>query len=669
MSATRRDLLLMTAAGAGVGMVFTPVPWKLLDDVSIWTQNWSWLPKHPRGEITITHTVCPLCPAGCGMKVRRVNEAPFAVSSTPGGALCARGFAGHQLPFHQSRLRTALHRGKAAPLAEALEDAAAAVERARRSGAVVAVLDQRPGRMVSVLYRQFLAGFPRAQYVTLPAPEEGTLRAVAELTGRPPRSLGYDFERSRTIFSVGAPLLDHWGAPGRLLRLWGAPERKIRFWHAASGNSRTAALSDRWMAIRPDSEHALVRGLISILIREHGAGAGLALPASLSAFPPEEAAARTGVPLAQIQELARELATARPAVAVGGGDPVAGPLPAATEQALSVLNALLGALGTPGGIVERRPVPQPTLPPGLPAETTLARAPARSIDVLIVDSASSGCAWPLELIQDKLAPDAVTIHLSAFRTAWTAQATWTLPVPAPFEAWEEIPETPGSRLASWSLAKPLFPMPEGAISPEAVLHRFGLPEDQTLDALLQAKAAAIEKAGRGVVRPLAEPDESSPVGEGLWDQLTEGAVWVDDPEPAPRPLRAAIPDLPDLPQVASTAQFPLLATPAGSRGGAGSMPSPPLASKLTRESHLEPAAGEVRVHPRTAESLGLKHRGRAVLATPKGETAVVVRTDPGMADGFVEVAIEGDRGAETLALFPVSRDGAWRWSPAQLRRA
>lgn len=669
MSATRRDLFFMTAAGAGVGLVFSPVPWKLLDDVSIWTQNWSWLPKHPRGEITIAHTVCPLCPSGCGMKVRRVNEVPFAVSSTPGGALCARGFAGHQLPFHESRLRTALHRGKAAPVTEALDAAAVAVEQARRAGAVAAVLDQRPGRMISVLYRQFLAGFPRAQYVTLPAPEEGTLRAVADLTGRPFHALGYDFERSRTIFSVGAPLLDNWGAPGRLLRLWGAPERKVRFWHAASSNSRTAALADRWMAIRPDSEHALVRGLISILIRDHGAGAKLALPPGLAAFPPEEAATRTGVPLAQIRELARELATAQPAVAVGGGDPVAGPLPAATEQALAVLNALLGALGAPGGIVERRPVPEPTLPAGLPAETTLARVPARSIGLLIVDSASSGCAWPLELIQEKLAPDAVTIHLSAFRTAWNAQATWTLPVPAPFEALEEIPETPGSRVASWSVAKPLFPTPEEATSAEAVLHRLGLPEDRTLESLLQAKAAAIEKAGRGVVRPLAEPEEAVPVGEGLWDKLTEGAVWVDEAEPASRPLRAAIPDLPDVPPVASTPQFPLLATPAGSRGGAGSMPSPPLASKLTRESHLEPAAGEVRVHPHTAESLGLKHRGRAVMATPKGETAVIVRTDPGVADGLVEVAIEGDRGAQTLALFPVSGDGVWRWSPAQLRRA
>jgi anaerobic selenocysteine-containing dehydrogenase len=669
MSATRRELFLMTAAGAGVGVVFSPVPWKLLDDVSIWTQNWSWLPRHPRGEITITHTACPLCPAGCGLKVRRVNEVPFAVSSTPGGALCARGFAGHQLPFHPSRLRTALHQGQPAPVAEALAGAAAAVEQARRSGAVVAVLDQRPGRMVSVLYRQFLTGFPRALYVTLPTPEEGTLRAVAELTGRPLSSLGYDFEGSRTIFGVGAPLLDHWGAPGRLLRLWGAPQRKVRFWHAATTNSRTAALADRWMAIRPDSEHALVRGLISLLIRAHGAGSGMALPSSWAAFAPEEAAERTGVPLAQIQELAQELATAQPAVAVGGGDPVAGPLPAATEQALAVLNALLGALGTPGGIVERRPVPEPALPSGLPAETTLARAPARSIGLLIVDSASSGCAWPLELIQDKLAPDAVTIHLSAFRTAWTAHATWTMPVPAPFEALEEIPGPPGARAASWSLAKPLFPAPEEAIPPEAVLHRLGLPEDQTLEALLQAKAAAIEKAGRGVVRPLATPDESAPVGEGLWDQLTEGAVWVDDAEPASRPLRAAISALPDPTPVTSTPQFPLLATPSGSRGGAGSMPAPPLASKLTRESHLEPAAGEVRVHPRTAESRGLTHRGRAVMATPKGEMAVVVRTDPGMAEGLVEVAVEGDRGTETLALFPVTEDGAWRWSPAQLRRA
>jgi glycine cleavage system H lipoate-binding protein len=87
MNAARRDLLCL-GGGAAAGVVFTPVPWKLLDDVSIWTQNWRWLPVPPRGEITRRYTGCTMC--GASHPLRRLQRA----GRRPNGFDC-RHCAGH----------------------------------------------------------------------------------------------------------------------------------------------------------------------------------------------------------------------------------------------------------------------------------------------------------------------------------------------------------------------------------------------------------------------------------------------------------------------------------------------------------------------------------------------------------------------------------------------
>jgi hypothetical protein len=57
MKLSRRDLLI-GGAGAMAGLVVTPVPWKLLSDVSIWTQNFPWIPQPAHGPVVTKHSVC-----------------------------------------------------------------------------------------------------------------------------------------------------------------------------------------------------------------------------------------------------------------------------------------------------------------------------------------------------------------------------------------------------------------------------------------------------------------------------------------------------------------------------------------------------------------------------------------------------------------------------------
>ena len=65
MKVTRRDLLVWSA-GAAAGLLVTPVPWKLLDDTSIWSQNWPWISQPSRGSVEVKQSACTLCPNGCG---------------------------------------------------------------------------------------------------------------------------------------------------------------------------------------------------------------------------------------------------------------------------------------------------------------------------------------------------------------------------------------------------------------------------------------------------------------------------------------------------------------------------------------------------------------------------------------------------------------------------
>src|SRR5512138_1801555 len=99
MGINRRDVVRI-AGGSALGVAFTPLPWKLLDDSAIWTQTGPLAVKLPRGEVTTRFTTCPLCPEACGVRARCVGGAPFQLAGVAGhptgrGALCAAGVGGH----------------------------------------------------------------------------------------------------------------------------------------------------------------------------------------------------------------------------------------------------------------------------------------------------------------------------------------------------------------------------------------------------------------------------------------------------------------------------------------------------------------------------------------------------------------------------------------------
>jgi len=147
------------------------------------------------------------------VKARCVAEQPVSLAGAEGG-LCPLGVTGHHLPYHPRRL-------KSGPV----QEARAAVDGALARGARPAVLDLRPWRPASALYRQAMAerkGF----YLAPPMP-----------------AVTVDLAAARTVISLGVPLLDGWLPPARV---WAARDR-FRLVQIEPMLSRTASLADDWM--------------------------------------------------------------------------------------------------------------------------------------------------------------------------------------------------------------------------------------------------------------------------------------------------------------------------------------------------------------------------------------------------------------------------------------
>jgi hypothetical protein len=415
MKITRRDLLSW-GGGLTAGLLVTPVPWKLLDDASIWTQNWPWIPQPARGPVITKPSFCTLCPHGCGIRVRQAGGYPVGISGMPQhpvtrGALCPLAFAAHQLNWHPRRLRQVLHHGKAASWTEALE-----ALRAANAEGPMAIMDGYPRRAASAIFESF-ARRHGGDYQTILTAEQRSLEPYVAWTGLPVTSLGYDLEKVRTIVSFGAPLLDGWGTPGRFPRVWTDPQ--VHLIQIEAELSRTGNSAWRWVPIAAGSEAALAAGLAHVLIEER-LGQGPRPSITLA-----EAAGQTGLDVDALRELAPTIVAHGPALA----------LTADGSAAIAALNVILGG----NGIVRRWDRPSGVWKPN-----------PGSCRAVLIDS-----TVPWEFA----APQATEVFRFAAWDGGPTTADWLLPAPGFLEALTDVPSAPASAIETYAIAPSLSPPP------------------------------------------------------------------------------------------------------------------------------------------------------------------------------------------------------------------
>ena len=115
MKIDRRSFLSL-GMGVAAGTALSPLPWKLIDDISIWTQMWPWTPVPEIGEVNYVNSTCTLCPGGCGITVRKIGDRAVKVEGKEGhpinsGGVCLLGLSGLQLLYgYDRRIKTPLKR-------------------------------------------------------------------------------------------------------------------------------------------------------------------------------------------------------------------------------------------------------------------------------------------------------------------------------------------------------------------------------------------------------------------------------------------------------------------------------------------------------------------------------------------------------------------------------
>ncbi len=389
-----RRAFLQFAAGAVGGTLLTPIPWKLMDDSAIWSQNWWWRPSPERGEITQVATTCMLCDGGCGIQARLVNKKrAILLEGNPkhpvnAGGICPLGAAGLQFyyaPYRVSQpMKQTGKRGDAGGLQPISWDEAinmlstklAQLKSEGKTRTVAAISGQRPSSMDD-LWEQFFAAYGSPNFFKMPS-QTDSLELAASVTLGQKAAFAFAVENASYVLSFGANLIEGWGAPGRMQAAYGMWRREnggkpaTKVVQVDSRCSMTASKADQWVAVAPGAEAALALAIAHVMIKENLYDSDFVnsyvfgfedwkdaqgksregfknLVLSLE-YTPEQVAKRTGVEASKIRELAKEFARASNAVVVWGES--SGNLPGNIYNDLSyiALNVLKGNLDSGGTV-------------------------------------------------------------------------------------------------------------------------------------------------------------------------------------------------------------------------------------------------------------------------------------------------------------------------------
>ncbi|MFG6199559.1 molybdopterin-dependent oxidoreductase [Nonomuraea sp. JJY05] len=324
------------------------------------------------------HRTCPLCEAVCGLtltldegghvtSVRGDKDDPFSK-----GFICPKGASLGRLDEDPDRLRKPLIREGDLWREVGWEEAFAAVKAGldrvsdRRSAAIY-LGNPNAHSMAGALYGAPLikALGTRNVYSASTADQMPKHVASGLMFGHPLAIPVPDLDRTDYLLMLGANPLESNGSlctapdfPGRLKALRGRGGRLVV---VDPRRTRTAALADEHVFVRPGTDAYLLFGIVHTLFAEdlvrlsHQVNGLAEVREAAKHFPPEAVSGRTGVPAEVIVRLARELAGARTAAVYARIGTCTAEFGTLAQWLVDVLNVLTGNLDRPGGAMFPKP--------------------------------------------------------------------------------------------------------------------------------------------------------------------------------------------------------------------------------------------------------------------------------------------------------------------------
>ncbi len=685
-----RRCFLSFAIGAAAGINLTPLPWKLTDDSSIWTQMWPWTPVPSDGKYTYENTVCTLCPGGCGISVRKVDHRAVKIEGTKenpvnNGGMCVLGASGLQLVYTPARVPSPMKRigergegkWKKISWSEAIAAVSEKLGEIRESGApekIAAICGKSEGTLPKLLERlTTVLGSPN--FMT-PATMEDSYRAAGSLMMGADGPVGFDFENTDYLLSFGSGLIEGWGSPVRMFQAVSGIRERGKVLQFEPRLSNTAAKMDQWIPIKPGTEAAMALGIAHILVRQKRydkkfvdtASSGFKAFKNLvvANYSPGEVSEITGVPEETIVEIALEFAEAKKPMAVCGRGKGNAPVSVHEVMAVQALNALAGNIDAEGGVWNlpkydyiqwAEPELDDAASEGLAkgrldgagsedyafAKSLLDRLPkvlneesAYGLEALLVAEANPVYSMAdSEAVKKAFAKVPFIVSFSTYMDETAQLADLILPNHAYLERYEDVPISAGLKQPTLALAKPV-------VKPQQHTMNTG-------DAIIRIA----QSLGGGIADAFPWSSYEACLQETLgdkWDALLENVVAMDE-EFAPNPLNfenksgkfefassafddpkednKGLPHYESLGIESGSGNYTLV--PYDSmRQSVGYAPTTPFMLKTVPNNALYKKDGVVLISPDTAKKADLEEGDYAELTTSVGSAKVKVALDEGV---------------------------------------
>ncbi len=368
-------------------------------------------------------------------------------------------------------------------------------EKLAAAGSKVAVISGDQSGTVNEVFSALLADKGSDAFYSMPCDMQAADKAWTGLMGGSGQ-IGYDLENADMVLLAGADALESWGPTVANMKAFAANESG-KFVFAGPMQTKTASVTSKWVPVPAEGMAAFTLGICYYVLQ-----AGKSVPAAdfdqfkamvMSGYTPAKVEAATGVKADTLAEVAKMLLAASNPVVVPGGS-------VGANAAAFALNLLLG-----GGMK--------VLPEfGKAIETAMSRSDMLkqdilqgvNADLLFVYSANPVYALPEQV------KAGFTVAFDFVNTETTAAADLVLPIPHPYERFDDLASPYGVAAATYSLGAPVSKATLNVMS--AADFVLGLADlgFETFEEVLEAKVAAI--------------------GADM-DELKEGAAYVLEETP------------------------------------------------------------------------------------------------------------------------------------------
>jgi anaerobic selenocysteine-containing dehydrogenase len=463
-------------------------------------------------------TSCLNCQARCAIRVRVLNGKAVKITGNPlslvsEGKVCPRAHIGLQVLYDPGRIYSPLKRmnkekGKGVdpkwisiPWDQALDEVTSRLKSLRDHAQTEKLLLFWGLNTISSedLVLRFADAFGTPNLISGDALDTESEKSGNWMADGHYTHTAYDLDHTNYILAFGADMVESSKPLSRFLRKWGKIRRekpnRTKIVVINPRYSITAAKADEWIPINPGTDGALAMAIAHVIIseglydktfvKEWTVGFNAYKNLAVNQYRPEDVSKITGIEPEVIQRLAKEFARTQPAIVLRGKESIAWPDGSFISYAIFCLNALVGSIDIPGGVIYQENPEYKAMPrliedeiakkgnmkPNLDLRGTDRFPAAKVVTNQIPESISEGLPYPIEMAIgfnsnfNMLAPSSgrwdgafkkipYYVHISPFISEMALYADLILPSTTFLEEWGYDHSPPGSGFAEVKIKQP-----------------------------------------------------------------------------------------------------------------------------------------------------------------------------------------------------------------------